>query len=46
MQCNMCKLEALDQPSVLIVKLFDFGASYGTVEHEELLMVNAHILYL
>ena len=25
--------KALDQPSVLVVKLFDFGASYGTVEH-------------
>ena len=29
--------KALEQPSVLVVKLFDFGASYGTVEHADTL---------
>ena len=29
--CISCK--ALDQASVLVVKLFDFGTSYGTKEH-------------
>ena len=34
-ECNVTCVswKALDQPSVLVVKLFDFGSSYGTVEH-------------
>ena len=34
-ECNVICVswKALDQPSVLVVKLFDFGASCGTVEH-------------
>ena len=34
-ECNVTCVswKALDQPSVLVVKLLNFGASHGTVEH-------------